>query len=851
MAIAAAVMASAVFGYTATASAATANPASPTKPAKPASPTKPAKPAKPSKPAKPGTGSTGSGTATDPTFTVSVGSTGSFAYPTDTPASPYIDKDGTFYYQESASLYGTTDPHEWQFYSGTSIDSATENTTISNAVNPANSSDANNNTVWRCQNSATGVTATASTNYPLANYCDLIGTWVDPDTGDWYGLVHNEFTGQPFGDGLHYDSIDYAVSHDQGMTWTIEGHAITSPYSTTRGDATAFPNQTYDYGDGDPRLYVDQASGYFYMYYASRIVPKAGQTGSVIGLGHVARCPISAKMASGCWQKWYDGSWSQPGIGGLESNMVPVDSTNPNGYTPIAQDYDPANTGTTDAQIAAGELPSDSFLGFMNITYDAYLGLYIGEPETWSVTSQRYYATADLSTQKWTLIGDSGSYTSDSWYRWFIDSANKTSSEVVGQSFRSYCSIACNSGGGEYANETIGSSAPAALIDTTKTYKLANGNGRVLAQVSGSSATTSDASATGSKLESWAFAPDGDGSYRIINAWTGKALGVNSSATSQRAWGTTPTATPLAASGPTVGQQWFVLPDTDTAGTYRIVNRYSGLVIGMSAVSTRRAETTPSRNWTDTTGSTVGGGRTAAEQTLTLTPTGTATESVLVANPGNQASTVGTAVSLQLSAADSAKKALTYTATGLPAGLSISPSTGLVTGTPTTATTGTTVTVTASSGTASAKASFSWVVTPATPDLDGTHTIAIGTQGLDDPNGDTTEDLGLTTTQLSGLTETNWLFTKQTDGAYEIASAVSGQCVSVNYGSTAPGMNIVQWPCSDSGNQEWNVALQPNGTYSVTSVSSGLLITTASTANGALVTQEADTGSSLQQWSIS
>ena len=850
-ALAAAVLASAVFGSAATASAATgASAAAAQAPGKGAELTKPSESSEPSKSGKGDGGSSTSSPSASPTFTVSVGSTGSFAYPMDTPASPYIDKDGTFYYQESASLYGTTDPHEWQFYSGTNMDTATEDTAISDAVNPANSSDANDDTVWRCQNSATGVTATASTNYPLADYCDLIGTWVDPDTGDWYGLVHNEFTGEPFGDGLHYDSIDYAVSRDEGKTWTIEGHAITSPYSTTRGDTTAFPNQTYDYGDGDPRLYVDQASGYFYVYYASRIVPKGGQTGSVIGLGHVARCPISAKMATGCWEKWYNGAWSQPGVGGLESNMVPVDSSNPNGYTSTTQDYNPDNTGTTDQQIAAGVLPSDSYLGFMNITYDAYLGLYIGEPETWSVTSQRFYATSDLSTQKWTLIGDSGSYTSDSWYRWFLDSVNKTSSEIVGQSFRSYCSISCNSGDGEYADETIDSSAPAAVIDTTKTYQLANGNGRVLAQVSGSTATTSDACATGSKLESWAFAPDGDGSYRIINASTGKALGVDSDSTAQRAWGTAPTVTALAASGPTVGQQWFVLPDTDVAGTFRIVNRYSGLVIGLSSVSSRRAETTPSRNWTDTTGSSVGGGRTAAEQTLRLTATGTASESVLAADPGSQASTVGTAVSLQLSAADSADRTLTYTATGLPAGLSISAS-GLVSGTPTTATTGTTVTVTASSGTASGEASFSWIVNPATPDLDGTHTIAVGTQGLDDPGGSTTEDLGLTTTQLTGLTETEWVFTEQADGAYEIASAVSGQCVSVNYGSTAAGMNIVQWPCSDTGNQEWKVAAQPNGAYSVTSASSGLLMTTASTSDGALVTQEPDTDSALQQWTIS
>src|ERR1022692_4922166 len=60
---------------------------------------------------------------------------------------------------------------------------------------------------------------------------------------------------------------------------------------------------------------------------------------------------------------------------------------------------------------------------------------------------------------------------------------------------------------------------------------------------------------------------------------------------------------------------------------------------------------------------------------------------VTVTSPGNQTGTVGTAVSLQIHATDSASgQTLTYTATGLPAGLSIS-SSGLITGTPTTAAT--------------------------------------------------------------------------------------------------------------------------------------------------------------------
>jgi hypothetical protein len=86
---------------------------------------------------------------------------------------------------------------------------------------------------------------------------------------------------------------------------------------------------------------------------------------------------------------------------------------------------------------------------------------------------------------------------------------------------------------------------------------------------------------------------------------------------------------------------------------------------------------------------------------------------VTVTNPGNQTSTVGTAVSVQVHATDSASgQTLTYSATGLPAGLSINASSGLISGTPTTAgTSNVTVTATDTTG-ASGSASFTWTVNP-------------------------------------------------------------------------------------------------------------------------------------------
>jgi subtilisin family serine protease len=105
---------------------------------------------------------------------------------------------------------------------------------------------------------------------------------------------------------------------------------------------------------------------------------------------------------------------------------------------------------------------------------------------------------------------------------------------------------------------------------------------------------------------------------------------------------------------------------------------------------------------------------------------------VAVTNPGGQTGTVGSPASLQL-AATGGTPPYTWSATGLPAGLTLSPSTGRISGTPTTANTHQ-VTVTATdAGGRSGSAAFGWTVEPdAGSDLiianPGTLTGAVGVE---------------------------------------------------------------------------------------------------------------------------
>ncbi|WP_460072283.1 M4 family metallopeptidase [Streptomyces sp. YKOK-I1] len=154
---------------------------------------------------------------------------------------------------------------------------------------------------------------------------------------------------------------------------------------------------------------------------------------------------------------------------------------------------------------------------------------------------------------------------------------------------------------------------------------------------------------------------------------------------------------------------------------------------------------------------------------------------VTVTNPGSQSTTVGTAVSLQISASSTNSGTLTYAASGLPTGLSIS-STGLISGTPTTAGSySTTVTVTDSTG-ATGTASFTWTVS-SSGSGSCTSTQLLGNNGFESGNTTWTASSGVITNSSSQAARTGsykaWL-----DGYGSTHTDTLSQSVTIPSGCT-------------------------------------------------------------------
>ena len=155
---------------------------------------------------------------------------------------------------------------------------------------------------------------------------------------------------------------------------------------------------------------------------------------------------------------------------------------------------------------------------------------------------------------------------------------------------------------------------------------------------------------------------------------------------------------------------------TDSASGQTLAFSATGLPAGLSISSAGVISGTPTAavlnqsvtvTATDTTGA-------AGSANFTWTVNTPGGNTITVTNPGSQTSTTGSAVSLQIHAADTQSgQTLTYSATGLPAGLSINAS-GLVSGTPTSSGSSSVIVTARDTTGATGSATFGWTINVAT-----------------------------------------------------------------------------------------------------------------------------------------
>jgi hypothetical protein len=214
---------------------------------------------------------------------------------------------------------------------------------------------------------------------------------------------------------------------------------------------------------------------------------------------------------------------------------------------------------------------------------------------------------------------------------------------------------------------------------------------------------------------------------------------------------------------------------------------------------------------------------------------------VTVTNPGPQEGLAGTAVSVPISASDSTSgQNLTYSATGLPAGTSISSTTGTITGTPTAAGTGT-VTVTATDGNDStASVSFTWAVEPSTAGIAPTPLVGYDGLCLDVTSANNTPGTAVDVYTCNGTNAQQWTF--ESNGT--VLSI--GGCLDVVSGGTTSGTLVDLYTCNGTGAQDWTRG--PDG--ELVNPQSGLCLTDpgSSTTLGTQMQIVTCTGASDQSW---
>lgn len=294
-----------------------------------------------------------------PTYTLDASHTLSSSLVGDIAGSAFTDKSGTFHWLSSYATYTTTDSGSYTT-TFTNTDLGALNAQIGSGTTSVADDTYYNRSGSLCYQVDKAAQHAAPSPYE-DDHCDVVGVWVDPSTGTWYGVVNDEYDFDPWvtsgltvsqriTTGIHANRILTAYSTDSGADWSYGGEIITSPFTDNDAfDATATPGNTWDYGVAGVRLFVDYATGYFYVVYNTTIKMKPGYT-SAATWPALARAPISGKMAPGTWNKYDAGTWTQPGVGGVDGNVGNALGLQAS-YTPATDRIDFTGTGANSTSV--------------------------------------------------------------------------------------------------------------------------------------------------------------------------------------------------------------------------------------------------------------------------------------------------------------------------------------------------------------------------------------------------------------------------------------------------------------------------------------------------------------------
>ena len=182
---------------------------------------------------------------------------------------------------------------------------------------------------------------------------------------------------------------------------------------------------------------------------------------------------------------------------------------------------------------------------------------------------------------------------------------------------------------------------------------------------------------------------------------------------------------------------------------------------------------------------------------LTLAP---GPDVVTVTSRGQQTGTLGTSITpLTISASSDKGDGITFTATGLPPGLSITGGSGVISGSPT-ATGSYTATVTATdNGGTTGSVTFGWTVSQQTA-VTYSGTVRLYKMGLclDDRNNSTSNGAVVQVWSCNGLPNQKWQV--MSDGTIRH----NGLCLDARGNGTTNGTKVQLWACTGNGNQKWD-----------------------------------------------